>query len=39
VFVVMIQMNMADYPQFYFAKDGRLCSTGQHCQGFPKDAI
>jgi hypothetical protein len=28
------QTNMPNYPHFYLAKDGRLCSTGQHCPGF-----
>jgi hypothetical protein len=29
------QMELNDYPpHFYLAKDGRLCSTGQHCPGF-----
>jgi hypothetical protein len=27
-------MEMNDYPHFYLADDGRLCSTGQHCLGF-----
>jgi hypothetical protein len=27
-------MSMADYPHFYLAENGRLCSTGQHCPGF-----
>jgi hypothetical protein len=30
------QMELNDYPNFYFAEDGRLCSTGQHCPGFPR---
>jgi hypothetical protein len=25
-----------DYPHFYLTKDGRLCSMGQHCPGFPR---
>jgi hypothetical protein len=29
-----IQMELTDYPHFYLAKDGRLCSTGQHCPWF-----
>jgi hypothetical protein len=28
------QMELNDYPHFYLAEDGRLCSTGQHCPGF-----
>jgi hypothetical protein len=28
VFVVVFQMNMADYPHFYLIEDGRVCSTG-----------
>jgi hypothetical protein len=27
-------MELNDYPHFDLAKDGRLCSTGQHCPGF-----
>jgi hypothetical protein len=27
-------MELNDYPHFYFAEDGRLCSMGQHCLGF-----
>jgi hypothetical protein len=30
------QMEMNDYPHFYLANDGRLCSTCQHCPGFPR---
>jgi hypothetical protein len=30
------QMELNDYPHFYLAEDGRLCSTGQHCPGFPR---
>jgi hypothetical protein len=30
------QMEPNDYPHFDLAKDGRLCSTGQHCSGFPR---
>jgi hypothetical protein len=29
-------MNMEDYPHFFLAKDGRLCSMGQNCPGFPR---
>jgi hypothetical protein len=32
----MFQMELNDYPHFYLAKDGRLCSTGQHCPWFPR---
>jgi hypothetical protein len=27
-------MELNDYPHFYHAEDGRLCSMGQHCPGF-----
>jgi hypothetical protein len=30
------QMNMSNYPHITIAKDGRLCSTGQHRLGFPR---
>jgi hypothetical protein len=30
------QMEPNDYPHFYLAKDGRLCSIGLHCPGFPR---
>jgi hypothetical protein len=30
------QMELNDYPHFYLAEDGRLCSTGQHCPKFPR---
>jgi hypothetical protein len=36
VFVVVFQMNMANYTHFYLTKDVRLCSMGQHCPGFPR---
>jgi hypothetical protein len=29
-------MELNDYPHFYLADDGRLCSTGQHCLWFPR---
>jgi hypothetical protein len=29
-------MELNDYPHFYLADDGRLCSTSQHCSGFPR---
>jgi hypothetical protein len=27
---------MDDYPHFFLAKDGNLCSMGLHCLGFPR---
>jgi hypothetical protein len=30
------QMELNDYPHFYLAEDGRLCSMGHHCLGFPR---
>jgi hypothetical protein len=27
-------MELNDYPHFDLAKDGTLCSMGQHCPGF-----
>jgi hypothetical protein len=30
------QMELNDYPHFDLAEDRRLCSTGQHCPGFPR---
>jgi hypothetical protein len=30
------QMELNNYPHFYLTDDGRLCSTGQHCLGFPR---
>jgi hypothetical protein len=30
------QMELNDYPYFDLAENGRLCSTGQHCPGFPR---
>jgi hypothetical protein len=30
------QMELNDYTHFDLAEDGRLCSTGQHCLGFPR---
>jgi hypothetical protein len=30
------QMEPNDYPHFYLTEDGRLCSIGQHCPGFPR---
>jgi hypothetical protein len=29
-------MELNHYPHFNLAEDGRLCSTGQHCLGFPR---
>jgi hypothetical protein len=29
-------MNLDNHPHFFLAKDGRLCSTGQHWPGFPR---
>jgi hypothetical protein len=29
-------MELNDYPHFFLTKDGRLCSMGQHCPGFPR---
>jgi hypothetical protein len=29
-------MELNDYPLFDLTEDGRLCSTGQHCPGFPR---
>jgi hypothetical protein len=29
-------MELNDYSHFFLAVDGRLCSTGQHCPGFPR---
>jgi hypothetical protein len=36
------QMELNDYPHFDLTEDGRLCSMGHHCPGFPRvlyDAI
>jgi hypothetical protein len=30
------QMELNDYPYFYIAEDGRLCSTGLHCLEFQR---
>jgi hypothetical protein len=32
----VFQMELNDYPHFILTEDGRLCSTGQHCPGFPR---
>jgi hypothetical protein len=29
-------MELNDYPHFDLTENGRLCSTGQHCSGFPR---
>jgi hypothetical protein len=34
IFMSAFQMELNDYPHFYLADDGRLCSRGQHCLGF-----
>jgi hypothetical protein len=30
----VFQIELNDYPHFYLAEDGRMCSIGQHCLGF-----
>jgi hypothetical protein len=30
------EMELNNYPHFDLAEDERLCSTGQHCPGFPR---
>jgi hypothetical protein len=30
------QMELNNYPHFDLVEDGRLCSMGQHCLGFPR---
>jgi hypothetical protein len=32
----MFQMELNDYPHFDLAEGRRLCSTDQHCPGFPR---
>jgi hypothetical protein len=32
----VFQMELNDYPHFDITEDGRLCSMGQHCPGFPR---
>jgi hypothetical protein len=32
----VFQMELNDYPHFNLDEDGTLCSTGQHCPGFPR---
>jgi hypothetical protein len=34
IFMSVFLMELNDYPHFYLADDGRLCSTDQHCPGF-----
>jgi hypothetical protein len=29
-------MDMSNYSHVTITEDGRLCSTGQHCPGFPR---
>jgi hypothetical protein len=36
IFMSVFQMELNDYPHFDLIEDGRLCSTGQHCPGFPR---
>jgi hypothetical protein len=36
IFMSVFQMELNDYPHFDLAEGGRLCSTGQHCPGFPR---
>jgi hypothetical protein len=36
IFTSVFQMELNDYPHFYLTDDGRLCSTSQHCPGFPR---
>jgi hypothetical protein len=36
IFMSVFQMELNDYPHFDLTEDGRLCSTGQHCPGFPR---
>jgi hypothetical protein len=35
-FMSAFQMELNDYPHFDLTEDGTLCSTGQHCPGFPR---
>jgi hypothetical protein len=35
-FMSVFHMELNDYPYFDLTKDGRLCSMGQHCPGFPR---
>jgi hypothetical protein len=34
IFMSAFQMELNDYPHFYLADDGRLCTMGQYCPGF-----
>jgi hypothetical protein len=36
IFMSAFQMDLNDYPHFDLAKDGRLCSMGQHCPRLPR---
>jgi hypothetical protein len=36
IFMSAFQIELNDYPHFDLVEDGRLCSTGQHCPGFPR---
>jgi hypothetical protein len=36
IFMSTFQMELNGYPHFNLAEDGRLCSMGQHCSGFPR---
>jgi hypothetical protein len=36
MFFMSVFTELNDYSHFYLADDGRLCSTGQHCPGFPR---
>jgi hypothetical protein len=35
-FMSTFRMELNNYPHFYLAEDGRLCSMGQHCPGFSR---
>jgi hypothetical protein len=36
IFMSTFQMELNDYPHIDLTEDGRLCSTSQHCPGFPR---
>jgi hypothetical protein len=36
IFMSAFQMELNNYPHFDLVEDGRLCSMGQHCLGFPR---
>jgi hypothetical protein len=36
ILMSVFQMELNDYPHFFLTEDGRLCSTDQHCPGFPR---